>query len=118
MYLVFAACIVWHALMPCSWQAGSGASSGCGRVHAGCLLAAQPDIMPPDVPMQIAIVLEYMNGGSLGDILQKVRPAAGLSARPYRGLPAYSEARHGSRLKHCPAQTPKTRVSVMSTASL
>ncbi len=31
-----------------------------------------------DAAPQIAIVLEYMNGGSLGDILQKVRPAAGL----------------------------------------
>ena len=37
---------------------------------------AQSDTMPPpDVPMQIAIVLEYINGGSLGDILQKVRLA-------------------------------------------
>ena len=28
--------------------------------------------MPFDPLVQIAIVLEYMNGGSLGDILQKV----------------------------------------------
>ena len=27
--------------------------------------------------LQIAIVLEYVNGGSLGDILQKVRPDIG-----------------------------------------
>ncbi len=32
--------------------------------------------MQADVAVQIAIVLEYMNGGSLGDILQKVRLAA------------------------------------------
>ena len=34
--------------------------------------------MPGGIAMQIAIVLEYMNGGSLGDILQKVRLAASL----------------------------------------
>ena len=39
--------------------------------------------LPADcvAPLQIAIVLEYVNGGSLGDILQKVGPNATQSVR-------------------------------------
>ena len=35
-------------------------------------------LLPADgvAPLQIAIVLEYVNGGSLGDVLQKVCPDA------------------------------------------
>ena len=67
---------------------------------------------------QIAVVLEYMDGGSLADVVQRVQRMpepvlAGITAKILPAL-AYMHARHmvrarAARLERCPASSPMPR---------